>query len=235
MYDYHYPGQELDLFRHASKWKKYIRRAIHPYLYGDVLEVGAGIGTNTFMLFSEHIRKWDCLEPDPMLIKHLRHSVSALDPSGNIHVIQGILSSLPEASRYHTILYIDVLEHIEDDSRELEAASRRLHQGGRLIVLAPAHPWLLSPFDRQIGHLRRYTRSSLLATAPPSLNKIRVRYLDSAGLTASLANRLVLKRSMPTVAHILFWDRLLIPCSILLDPFLGFCAGKSVLAIWQTG
>ena len=58
-------------------------------------------------------------------------------------------------------------------------------------------------------------------------------YLDSIGLLASLANRLLLNQSMPTAAQIKTWDSVLVPCSRVLDPFLFGAVGKSVLGIWR--
>jgi hypothetical protein len=102
-----------------------------------------------------------------------------------------------------------------------------------VIVLAPAHQWLFTPFDSAIGHFRRYTRKTLAAAAPPELHTEKLIYLDAVGLAASLANRLLLKQSMPTHAQIQTWDRLMVPISRLLDPLLGNRAGKSVLGIWR--
>lgn len=71
------------------------------------------------------------------------------------------LAALPRDSRFDTILYIDVLEHIADDRAELVEAARRLNPGGYLVVLSPAHQWLFTAFDAAIGHVRRYTAKSL--------------------------------------------------------------------------
>jgi hypothetical protein len=79
---------------------------------------------------------------------------------------------------------LDVLGHIEDDDAELRLAARYLRKGGHLIVLAPAHQFLYSPFDGAIGHFRRHCRRSLRAAAPPELSFVLLRYLDSAGLMA---------------------------------------------------
>jgi hypothetical protein len=100
-------------------------------------------------------------------------------------------------------------------------------------VLAPAHQALYSPFDQALGHYRRYSRSSLLQAAPPSLELVSTYYLDAVGVLASTANRLLLRASEPTVGQIRFWDRVLIPLSRVIDPILGFRVGKSVVAIWS--
>ena len=42
-----YVGNELDLFAQAKRWKRYLASHLAPYLTGDVLEVGAGIGALT--------------------------------------------------------------------------------------------------------------------------------------------------------------------------------------------
>jgi hypothetical protein len=37
---------------------------------------------------------------------------------------------------------------------------------------------------------------------------------------------------MPTQGQILFWDRVLVPASRVIDPLLARSVGKSVVAIW---
>jgi hypothetical protein len=138
-----------------------------------------------------------------------------------------------ELARYDAILYIDVLEHIEDDRGELARAMTLLKDGGYLVVLAPAHQSLYSEFDRAIGHFRRYDASSLTAAGPPSLALERVFYLDSVGMLASFANRAFLKSRQPTPGQIATWDRLMVPLSKVLDPCFGRRLGKSVIAVWR--
>ena len=46
MTEFAYIGQELEIFAQAVNWKRYFARYIAPYIRGDVLEVGAGIGAN---------------------------------------------------------------------------------------------------------------------------------------------------------------------------------------------
>ena len=57
--------------------------------------------------------------------------------------------------------------------------------------------------------------------------------LDSAGFFLSLANRLLMKSSMPTHGQIALWDQVFVRVSTMLDPILGFRFGKSILMIWQ--
>src|SRR5262249_1683595 len=134
-----------------------------------------------------------------------------------------------------SIVYIDVLEHIKDDSAEIEAATARLVPNGTLVVLAPAHTWLFSPFDLAIGHYRRYSAKTLRALTRPELKLISLQQLDSVGTIASLANKLMMRSDAPTRSQILLWDRVMVPSSRLLDPLLAYRFGKSIIAVWRRG
>ncbi len=230
---YTYQGDELDLFAHATNWKSYWASKVRPCLGADVLEVGAGTGSNTALLRGDGSGRWVCLEPDPALARRIPHAVEGGVPGRRIEVVTGTLDDLPPEVQFDTVLYIDVLEHILDDAGELVRAGARTRIGGHVIVLAPAHPGLFSPFDEAVGHYRRYTWKSLAAIGPPNALSGQFYYLDSAGVMASLANRLVLRSSVPTLGQVQFWDRWLVPVSRMVDPVLGHLVGKSLLAIWQ--
>ena len=222
---FEYAGSELVLFEKAVNWKRYWRAQIAPFVHGNVLEAGAGIGANTRLLASLPFRSWTCLEPDAALAAQIEL------PSGLHRKITGTIASVAES--FDSIIYIDVLEHIEDDKTEMARAAARLSPGGHLIVLAPAHAFLYTPFDAAIGHFRRYCRASLRRAVPAGLSESKIIYLDAAGLLASAANRLLLRQSMPTEQQILAWDRLMIPVSRAIDPLFGHGLGKSVLGVWR--
>jgi len=228
-----YQGGELELFRGATTWKSYFAGLLRPYVGRRVLEVGAGIGGTTRVLCSGREAEWLCLEPDAELVSVLERSRSAGQLPAVCRIKTGTVADLDRAECYDTILYIDVLEHIETDAAEIAGAAELLRPGGYLAVLSPAFPWLFTEFDAAIGHHRRYTRATLSALAPPSLVRRRCCYLDSVGLLASLANRLLLRASMPTKAQIRLWDRSFVPLSMWVDRLLGHSVGRSILAVWE--
>ena len=225
-----YVGSELELFSKARHWKSYFCAQIKPFLGPEVAEVGAGLAGTTRVLLADGASylRWICLEPDAQLCEQIERAKLP----DFCEVRCSTLEPLPEAS-LDSILYIDVLEHIEHDRAELESALRRLRPGGHLIVLSPAHQFLFSPFDQAIGHFRRYSRAGLVACGPAGSRLVRARYLDSLGFFLSLANSRLLRQSMPTPRQIAFWDSVVVPVSRVLDPLLGFHFGKSVLCVWQ--
>jgi SAM-dependent methyltransferase len=233
MTDFQYIGSELEVFQHATNWKKYYRSHIREYLSGIVLEVGGGIGATSQLLCGGGEKSWTILEPDAELLDQMRSRFAAKPLPLTAELIQGTLAELPPGRGFDAVLYIDVLEHIKDDRSEVRAAAKRLLPGGALIVLAPAHNYLFSEFDRAIGHFRRYSRDSLLELSPPGLTVAKVLYLDSVGMCASLANRVFLKRGRPTLNNILFWDSYLVRPSRWIDPVLRYSLGKSVLVVWR--
>lgn len=228
-----YVGSELEIFAQARRWRAYWKSQIAPYVGENVLEIGAGIGSVTRLFSNPNIKRWVALEPDASMRQKLRQMAERGELGKNCIVREGTIENLDPAESFDCILYIDVLEHIKDDRRELENAIQHLEPNGHLIVLAPAHQSLFTPFDSAIGHFRRYTLSDLTTLSPPGAKMIRSRYLDCVGLLASLGNRLLLHSSNPTLKQIKFWDSWFVPISMRLDPFLNFRLGKSIIAIWE--
>jgi SAM-dependent methyltransferase len=226
-----YPGKELDVFAEAQNWKRYFADLLRPFVIGRVLEVGAGIGATTKALFHSGVTSWTCLEPDPNLAGRLRETVDALSPKPS--VIVGTIDEASGVGPFDTILYIDVLEHIEDDAEEMRRAAARLDRGGKLIVLAPAFQWLYSEFDRSIGHHRRYTRKSLRSVFPNRLREKEIFYADALGASLSFANRTVIRTSSPRLGDIKLWDRYIIPMSRIIDPVIARSFGRSVIAVYE--
>jgi hypothetical protein len=231
--EFEYVGSELELFARAQVWKSYFRSHLQPYLHGDVLEVGAGIGATARVFTAGSFQRWTCLEPDRQLFTHLAETVGQFPRPERYRLTHGMITDLDPKTLYDAILYIDVLEHIEQDGAEMARAANHLKPSGKLIVLSPAYQFLYSPFDAKIGHYRRYSLPTLRALTPRDCVIKRDFYLDSVGAAASLANRLLLKASLPTAKQITFWDRVLVRLSRIIDPVHFYSFGRSAIIIWS--
>jgi SAM-dependent methyltransferase len=230
-----YPGTELELFAKARNWKSYVAASLRPYIRGRVLDVGAGIGGNVRYLVNPTVTEWVALEPDPKLAAAIGEAMADRQPSTDCTVITGTIDAVPATAKFDTILYMDVLEHIADDQTQIRKAAELLAPDGCLVVLAPAHQFLFSPFDAAIGHYRRYSLRQLRELAPAHSRTELCRLMDCVGLFASLANRILLRQTDPGDRQIAVWDRLMVRASRMLDPITGFRVGKSALIVWRAG
>jgi hypothetical protein len=231
MTEFAYIGDELTLFAEAENWKRYWSKMLAPYILGDVIEVGAGIATSTPYLITKAHPSWLCLEPDPALSSEIAHARAAGRIPDYCVAQTGILKDLAPNPQADTITYIDVLEHIEQDENELDIAAARLRPEGRIVILAPAFNAAFSPFDHAVGHFRRYSKADLARLTRRGLMVDTAFYLDGLGLCLSLANRLMLRSHLPTRAQIRFWDRRIIPISILTDHMTRATFGRSLVLV----
>lgn len=228
-----YSGNELEQFASAVNWKAYWSSQIEPYLGQDVLELGAGIGATARALNHKSYRNWLGLEPDKAMCELIKSGLGQGDLPSAYQIRHGTSTSLDNGERFDTILYIDVLEHIEHDREELERVTGHLLDGGHIVIVAPAHNFLFTDFDKKIGHHRRYDKSLLRTIIPDNLNIRKMHYLDSVGMLASLANKLILKSDTPKLAQIKLWDSVMVRASRWIDPLTGHQIGKSIVCILQ--
>ena len=146
-----YPGKELEIFDKATIWRKYIYALTKKFLSDGMLEIGAGLGSFTTSYF-KNFHNITLTELDEHNIKILKSKF--LNKNGieirekNINELEG---------KFNTIIYLNVLEHIQKDQDEINSALDKLKLGGHLIILVPAHQSLYSKFDEAIGHCRRYS------------------------------------------------------------------------------
>ena len=230
---YNYPGQELAFFEKAANWKEYFSSFIKPFIGKNVLEVGSGIGATTRLLNDGSATRWTLLEPDEEMNKILQHKKETQSQFSNCIIRNETTFQLPPSEKFDTIIYIDVLEHIQDDKAEMKGAFDLLCPGGHLIILSPAHNFLFSSFDKEIGHFRRYTASTLKQVIPKELELIELEYLDSMGLFALLAYKFFWNRPYPSKKQIDIWDRYIISVSKRTDRIFFNAFGKSILGVWQ--
>jgi len=121
-----------------------------------VLDAGCGTGANIASLRPEPL----ALGVDPVN----RHLSRALTPDGPRFVRGDITSLALRRDSIDLAMALDVLEHV-DDLAALTELRRVVKGGGRVIITVPAMPSLWRQRDNEAGHLRRYTRRSLIDVA----------------------------------------------------------------------
>ena len=228
-----YESSDLEVFAKATNWKTYWSDKLRPYVRGQVIEVGAGLGVSTKYMCAQEYPSWLCLDPDPSHVAHITQQIASGELPGFCEARGGVLSDIRANVLVDTILYIDVLEHIEEDEEEISLAASHLQSGGHVVVLSPAFAFLYSPFDKAVGHYRRYEKSDIGRLTANNLILADVFFLDSIGFLASLANRMFLKSTMPTSGQIALWDRAMVPVSKFADILFKSMFGRSIVMIWR--
>ncbi len=220
-----YPGAELDNFDKATIWRKYVFLLIKKFIKGNVLEVGAGIGsfTNNYMHIPSKITLSEIDEDNLLKIKNKFANT-------NFSFTNNTIKDLNET--YDTIMYLNVLEHIADDKNEIVNAYKKLNKGGHLIILVPAHNKLFSKFDEAVGHFKRYEIEFFKKIfIEGSLTK-KLLFLDSMGYFLYYLNKIFFSdETYPSKIKILIWDKIFTPISIILDKIFFYRYGKNILYI----
>lgn len=229
-----YLGKDLEAMSFAVNYHRWILDEIRPFLGNRVVEVGAGAGSFSEMLLAERPETLTLIEPSGMFEK-----LSAKFAGGEPDQVQLINNTFLEASetissdvRPDTIVYVNVLEHIEDDRRELEAVRKALAPGGRCIIFVPAFEWLYGEFDRRVGHFRRYTKSDLEEKCLSAGFIIeRNGYFDIAGVLPWFVKYRILRSSGLGSGAVAAYDRIAVPVMSRIEKFLPIPLGKNVLAV----
>lgn len=219
---------EFAALNEAVNYRRSLLQEFGPYLAGDVLEVGSGIGQLTEQLVqAPRVKSVYAVEPDPHFFNQLTARQLAIEST------LGTVSDVPAANRYDAIVSVNVLEHIEDDAGELGRYHGRLNPGGRLCLFVPACPSIYAPIDRSFGHYRRYTPKSLRRLLTGAGFKIQgLHYYNSVGYFAWWLNFCVLKKTTFEIGKVRLFDRAIFPLvhgweyRVMRPPF-----GQSLLAV----
>jgi len=221
---------EFAALQEAVNYRRSLLEEFSPYLRGRVLEVGAGIGQTTRALAKlPQVETIDALEPDARFFAKL------VEQKIKARCLGGTVADLDPYLLYDGILYVNVLEHIEDHAGELARIRGHLKPGGHLCLFVPAGPSIYAPIDKAFGHFRRYTRVEVKGLLEKAGFRVQqVHYYNSLGFFAWWFNFCVLKRTHFEPRKVRFYDRYLFPLVHTLETRLARPPfGQSLLAIAQ--
>ena len=222
-----YPVEATERFDDAKFHRKYCMSFVKKFIRGNVLEVGAGCGSFTRDYIDDKINA-TLTETDNKNFEDLKTNFIN---SKNIKISNKTIFEIED--KFDTILYLHVLEHIEDDQKELKEIETKLNKGGHLIIMVPRHQKLYSNFDKSIGHFRRY-EMNFFEKNFYNLNRKLLKSLDSFGYFLYFLNKLFFKNEkFPSKFKIFIWDKIFTPLSIALDLITNYKIGKCIIAVYK--
>lgn len=229
--------ETLRIISKADHFNKWMYETIHPFLKGNILEIGSGIGNISSFAVEDgfNITLSDFDKEYCRLLK--------LKYAGVPNVKEIISIDLQEESfrntyqlykeKYDTVFLLNVLEHLGNEDAAISNCRYLLKEEGRLIVLVPAYQFLFCQLDVALGHFRRYTLHRLTSLFQKRHFQIlHKQYFNFSGLFGwflfgkCLGNKSIGAGEMATYNK-------MVPAFRLSDKFIFHKAGLSAIVIGQ--
>ncbi len=229
-----YVGKDLEAMSFAVNYHKWIVDEFRPYLGERLVEVGAGTGSFSELLLAERPRTMAIVEPSEMFT-YLEQNVSQIRTETEISLHRAIFADVREpisATKPDSIIYVNVLEHIEDDRGELEMIRTTLVPGGRCFIFVPALMSLYGEFDRKIGHFRRYSKVEIEEKCTATgFRIVRSKYFDLAGILPWWVKYKLLRSDSLGSGAVALYDKIAVPFVRIFERSLPVPTGKNLLVI----
>jgi len=230
-----YVGKDLEAMSFAVNYHRWIYDEISRYLGKNIIEVGAGIGSFSEMLLESDPDTLSLVEPSE-LYGQLAEVFSGEGKRTRIDTYNAIFAEVADLIIASTvpdsIIYINVLEHIDDDQGELRLIHKSLKDGGKCVLFVPALQFLYGNFDRALGHYRRYRKGELeRKCVDAGFTILRSTYFDFAGVLPWFVKYRLLRSEELGGGAVELYDRLVVPVFKRIEAVVPVPIGKNILLI----
>lgn len=217
----------------ARRFLAWQGQLVLPELGQRVVEIGCGIGNFTELLLDREMVI--AVDREPVYLARLNRRFPR---RGNLQTfaLEAGSAALRELSRLQPdcCVALNVIEHIEDDAGTLANMASILSPEGVIVLIVPAFPALYGPVDRNLGHFRRYTRSSLSQVASAAGLQVRkTRYFNSLGFFGWWFHSHVTRLEVHPRAQIESFDRWIVPWLSRAENLMPPPFGQSLLAVLE--
>ena len=231
-----YPGRELESMAFALNYHRWIRDIFRPYFGKRVVEVGAGSGSFSELILETGPEHLDTIEPSanmyPLLAAHLQHLDSGTIALAHQGTLAGSVDAIRRMGAPDSVVYVNVLEHVEDDRNELARIYSLLRPRGHALIFVPANPWLMGSMDREFGHFRRYTMKELRGKCEAAGFTIRLAaHFDFVGIAPWWLKYCLLKSTTMEPAAVRLHDRWVVPVSRFFETLIPPPIGKNIVLV----
>lgn len=224
-----YFGRDLEAMSFAKNYHDWIIDEFKPYLGENSAEVGAGIGSFSQLLLPM-IKHLTAFEPSENMYPALAEEFATNEKVDTINDYFGNRVNHYEEA-FDSVVYVNVMEHIEHDKDEFGYAYRSLKPGGHLLVFVPATPFLYSPLDKSLGHFRRYVRSELIdKSTGAGFHTVKCHYFDVVGILPWLIVFKLMKKEI-SGGKVSAYDNMVVPFMRRLESLVRPPIGKNLLLV----
>lgn len=143
-----------------------------------LINVGCGGGLFNELAIESGYQVFAC-EPDEAAYLLAREFIHP-----NLKVFLGDINAIQPPVVADAIVCHDVLEHIDAENDAIRLISNSLQQNGVFIVSVPAIDRLFGYHDEQLGHFRRYNKTSLKRALQFYFDTESIRYFGFFGIPA---------------------------------------------------
>jgi SAM-dependent methyltransferase len=211
------------------RYRAYQLSLIEPHCGPSVMEVGAGLGE--FAAQFSGLRRHVVTDVDPQAVSSMAGRF-ADRPEVEARVLDLAEGPVDIGAPVSSVVAINVLEHIDDDTGALRALARVTEPGGRIVLWVPAYMQLYGEFDRAVGHVRRYTPTTmraLIRNAGLAADVVRpVNLLGGVAWWATVRRGGV---GAPNPRLVRTYDRFVVPVTRAVEARVTPPFGQSVLAV----
>ncbi len=211
------------------RYRAFQLELIGPHCGDSVLEVGAGLGE--FASQFSGLRRHVVTDRDP-------HAVAAMAarfadrPEVEARTFDLAEGAIDIGDPVASVIAINVLEHIDEDTGALRGLASMVQPGGRIVLFVPGYMQLYGDFDRAVGHVRRYTPRTL--TAAITAAGLRPEVVRPVNLLGGVAWWLTVRRGgvgTPKPALVRTYDRFVVPVTRTIERRVTPPFGQSILGV----
>lgn len=230
----------LGAMEYAPNYHEWILDEFKPHIGRKVVEVGSGTGSITKKLFDYNLEKLVAIEPSELVYNKLNEVVFEYIKDKNkteteFIAINSYLSDSKENLQnigINTFIYINVLEHIEDDLAELKLMYTILEEGGKILIFVPALQCLFGTHDANVGHYRRYYKKELKNKVEIAGFKIeKIKYFDFLGIIPWWIAFKLLKIKFLKDGQSKIYDKMIVPLERFIEQKMAPVVGKNLLLV----
>jgi SAM-dependent methyltransferase len=212
------------------RYRAYQLELIAPHCGRSVLEVGAGLGD--FAAQFDDLDRLVVTDVDPDAVAAMSQRFAERPEVEARRLDLDDPATLEIGPLVSAVVAINVLEHIEADANALQRLAGLVEPGGRVVMFVPGYPQLFGEFDRQVGHVRRYTPDTLSsAFVAAGLRPLVTRPVNLLGGVAWWATVRRGGVGSPKPRLVRAYDRWLVPTTRFLERRVRPPFGQSVLGV----